>query len=74
MDFTESLEHHDLRKAVAAVTQQYGPDYFAKRAVAGEPTTELWHDLGRHGFIGISIPEQYGGGGAGMVELAIVCD
>ncbi|MDT5223316.1 MAG: hypothetical protein QOG19_723 [Mycobacterium sp.] len=74
MDFTESLEHHDLRKAVAAVTQQYGPDYFAKRAVAGEPTTELWHDLGRHGFIGISIPEQYGGGGAGMVELAIVCE
>jgi alkylation response protein AidB-like acyl-CoA dehydrogenase len=74
MDFTESAEHHDLRKAVAAVTDQYGPDYFAERGVAGEPTTELWRDLGRHGFIGINFPEEYGGGGAGMVELAMVCE
>lgn len=74
MDFTESAEHQDLRKAVAAVTDQYGPDYFAERAVAGEPTTELWRDLGRHGFIGINFPEEYGGGGAGMVELAMVCE
>lgn len=74
MDFTEPPEHHDLRKAVAAVTDGYGPGYFAERAAAGEPTTELWRDLGRHGFIGINIPEQYGGGGAGMVELTIVCE
>lgn len=74
MDFTESAEHQDLRKALAAVTQRYGHDYFAERAAAGEPTTELWHDLARHGFIGINFPEHYGGGGAGMVELAIVCE
>ncbi|WP_059021380.1 acyl-CoA dehydrogenase [Mycobacterium sp. M26] len=74
MDLSESPEHSDLRKAVAAVTQRYGHDYFAERAAAGEPTTELWRDLGGHGFIGINFPEHYGGGGAGMVELAIVCE
>ncbi|MCX2932394.1 acyl-CoA/acyl-ACP dehydrogenase [Mycobacterium sp. CVI_P3] len=74
MDFTESPEHHDLRKAVASVTDRYGSHYFAERAVAGEPTTELWRDLGRHGFIGINFPEEHGGGGAGMAELAIVCE
>jgi len=74
MDFTEPAEHQDLRKAIGAVTDAYGPKYFAERAVAGEPTTELWRDLGRHGFVGINIPEQYGGGGAGMVELTIVCE
>ncbi|ORW24393.1 acyl-CoA dehydrogenase family protein [Mycobacterium palustre] len=74
MDFTDAPEHHDLRKAVAAVTGKYGPDYFAERATAGEPTTELWHDLGRHGFIGINFPARYGGGDAGMAELAIVCE
>ena len=74
MDFTEPPEHSDLRKAVAAVTDCYGPQYFADRAVAGEPTTELWRDLGRQGFIGINIPEEYGGGGAGMVELTLVCE
>ncbi|HJT94998.1 MAG TPA: acyl-CoA dehydrogenase family protein, partial [Mycobacterium sp.] len=28
----------------------------------------------RHGFIGINFAEEYGGGGAGMTELAIVCE
>ncbi len=74
MDFTSPPEHHDLRKAVAAVTRRYGPGYFAERADAGAPTTELWQELGAHGFIGINFPEQYGGGGAGMAELAIVCE
>ncbi|CAN5317281.1 acyl-CoA dehydrogenase family protein [soil metagenome] len=74
MDFTEPTEHRDLRDAVAAVTDKYGPGYFAERAAAHEPTTELWRDLGHHGFLGINFPEHYGGGGAGMAELAIVCE
>lgn len=74
MDFTEPEEHRDLRKAVSTLTAKYGPGYFAERAVAHAPTTELWQDLARHGFIGINLPEEYGGGGAGMTELAIVCE
>jgi alkylation response protein AidB-like acyl-CoA dehydrogenase len=74
MDFTESTEHRDLRRAIGAITDKYGPAYYAERAVAHEPTTELWQDLADHGFIGINLPEQYGGGGAGMTELAMVCE
>jgi alkylation response protein AidB-like acyl-CoA dehydrogenase len=74
VDFTEPAEHRDLRDAVGALTDKYGPDYFAERAMAHAPTTELWQDLARHGFIGINLPEEFGGGGAGMVELAIVCE
>jgi alkylation response protein AidB-like acyl-CoA dehydrogenase len=74
MDFTELTEHRDLRDAIGAVTDKYGAAYFAERAVAHEPTSELWQDLARHGFIGINFPEEYGGGGAGMAELAIVCE
>ncbi|MET0899990.1 MAG: acyl-CoA dehydrogenase family protein [Mycobacterium sp.] len=74
MDFTETAEHHDLRAAVRAVTAEYGPAYFAQRAVAAEPTDELWRGLARHGFIGINFPEEYGGGGAGLAELTIVCE
>jgi alkylation response protein AidB-like acyl-CoA dehydrogenase len=74
VDFLESPEHRDLRAAVGAVTDRYGPDYFAERAVAGEPTDEFWKDLARHGFIGINFAEEYGGGGAGMAELAMVCE
>lgn len=74
MDFTEPAEHRDLREAVGALTAKYGPSYFAERARDHQPTTELWQDLARHGFIGINLPEQHGGGGAGMTELAIVCE
>ncbi|MGU3497796.1 acyl-CoA dehydrogenase family protein [Mycobacterium sp. C31M] len=74
MDFEQSTEHKDLRTAVAAVTAKYGSGYFAERAEAHEPTHELWVELARHGFIGINFPEEFGGGGAGMAELAIVCE
>lgn len=74
MDFAETTEHRDLRTAVHAVTAKYGPAYFAERAVVGEPTDELWRDLAEHGFIGINFPDEFGGGGAGMAELAIVCE
>ncbi|BBY57037.1 hypothetical protein MSAR_01730 [Mycolicibacterium sarraceniae] len=69
MDFTEPEEHQDLRVAVAAVTQRYGSAYFAERAATGEPTTELWQELGAHGFIGINFPEQYGAAERGWQSL-----
>ena len=34
----------------------------------------LWSDLGKAGFIGINVPEEFGGGGAGMSELALVAE
>ncbi|AKS31912.1 acyl-CoA dehydrogenase family protein [Mycolicibacterium goodii] len=74
MDFREPDELRDLRAAVAAIADKYGPVYFAERATAHEPTDELWKDLAEHGFIGINFPEEFGGGGGGMVELAIVCE
>jgi hypothetical protein len=72
MDFRESEEQIALRKAVAELGKRYGHAYAAPRARAREPLSELWQEAGRSGFIGLNLPEQYGGGGAGMYELAIV--
>jgi alkylation response protein AidB-like acyl-CoA dehydrogenase len=72
MDFRESEEQIALRKTVAELGKRYGHEYTAPRARAREPLTELWQETGRSGFIGLNLPEQYGGGGAGMYELAIV--
>ena len=74
MDFTVNHEHEDLRHTVAAIAGEFGNDYYTSKAEARQFTSELWQALGKHGYLGINIPEAYGGGGAGLVELAIVCE
>ena len=71
---SERPELAELRAAVGAITDRFGGEYYARKAEAREPTTELWQALGQHGYIGINIPEEYGGGGAGLTELAAVCE
>ncbi|HEV7977873.1 acyl-CoA dehydrogenase family protein [Amycolatopsis sp.] len=74
MDFQETDEHRGLRETVRAITARFGPQYYVTKAEAGEPCAELWTALGETGFLGINLPEEYGGGGAGLVELAMVCE
>ena len=74
MDFAETAEHRDLRAAVAAIASDFGPQYYTSHAAAGTPCDELWAKLGEAGFIGVNIPEAYGGGGGGLTELALVCE
>ena len=74
MDFDAEDSHADIREAVAAITRSFGDSYYAEHAVRQEPTEELWRELGRQGFMGINLPEEYGGGGAGLTELALVCE
>lgn len=73
VDFAETTEHADLRAAVGAIAASFGPKYYAARAAERRPCAELWAELGRAGFIGVNVPEEYGGGG-GLAELAIVCE
>lgn len=72
--FIESVERQELRKAVSALAANYGPEYYLDRARAGGHTDELWSEAGKLGFIGVNLPEEYGGGGAGMYELSLVME
>jgi alkylation response protein AidB-like acyl-CoA dehydrogenase len=74
VDFADSAEHRDLRAAVASIASGFGPQYYAQHAAAGTPCDELWAKLGEAGFIGVNIPAEYGGGGGGLTELALVCE
>ncbi len=73
-NFSESDDRQELRKAVARLAKDYGREYFTEKARAGEKTTELWLAIGKHGFLGINIPEEYGGGGGGIGDVAAVCE
>jgi alkylation response protein AidB-like acyl-CoA dehydrogenase len=74
VDFAETDEHRALRAAVAEIARDFGPAYYADHAARREPCSELWQALGQAGFLGVNIPEEYGGGGGGLVELEIVCE
>uniref|UniRef100_A0A5Q5CMJ9 Acyl-CoA dehydrogenase fadE12 n=1 Tax=Mycobacterium sp. (strain JLS) TaxID=164757 RepID=A0A5Q5CMJ9_MYCSJ len=72
--FVETDEQQALRQAVAAMAANYGQDYYLEKARANEHTDELWAEAGKLGFIGVNLPEEYGGGGAGMYELSLVME
>lgn len=72
--FSESEERQELRKAVTRLAGKYGREWFTEKARSGEKTTELWLEIGRCGYLGINIPEEYGGGGGGIGDIAAVCE
>ena len=74
MDFAEHPDHGAIRDAVAAITRSFGGSYYSQHAEARTATDELWAALAKQGFVGINLPEQFGGGGAGLAELALVCE
>jgi alkylation response protein AidB-like acyl-CoA dehydrogenase len=74
MDFRPTAEQEMLRSAVAKIAGGYGHDYFRERTASGGKQDELWLELGRAGFLGVHLPEEYGGGGMGIAELTIVCE
>ena len=74
MDFAETAEQQLLRSSAAEVAARYGHPYWLGKAKAGEKTRELWDEVGRLGYLGVNVPEEYGGGGHGIVELAIVAE
>ena len=71
MSFTETDEQQALRAAVAQLAASYGYEYSVAKARADESLTELWAEAGKLGYLGVNLPEEFGGG-QGMYELAIV--
>jgi alkylation response protein AidB-like acyl-CoA dehydrogenase len=67
-----SNEERLLRETVHSICAAFGPEYTRKKAAAGEPPSELWDELAGRGYLGVNIPEEYGGGGLGMSALAAV--
>ncbi|MCM1969851.1 acyl-CoA dehydrogenase family protein [Streptomyces sp. G1] len=61
----ETDEHKALREAVAALGRRHGRT-FDREA--------LWQEAAKLGYLGVNLPEEYGGGGGGISELSIVLE
>jgi len=69
-----SPEHHLIRETVAAIAGDFGHGYFVERANNAGNVDELWRAVAEAGFVGVNIPQQFGGGGMGMSELVVVIE
>src|SRR3712207_8819696 len=67
-----SDEEVQIRQTVASICEGFGPRYMREKHDAGEPATELWDALASKGYLGVNLPEQYGGGGLGLSALSWV--
>ncbi|ADG98855.1 acyl-CoA dehydrogenase domain protein [Segniliparus rotundus DSM 44985] len=71
---SETRERQELRAAVSKFAAGYGPKYMDQCWKADEYPWDLWREAGKLGFLGVNIPEEFGGGGAGMYELSLVAE
>ncbi len=66
-------EEVEIRAAVRGICESVGgPEYHRRIVAADEPPTELWNALAEKGYLGVNLPERYGGGGLGMHALQMV--
>jgi alkylation response protein AidB-like acyl-CoA dehydrogenase len=71
---SDTGEHRLIRQSAAAIAARYGHAYYAERSRDGGNIAELWAELGQAGLLGVHLPAEYGGGGAGLTELVIVIE
>lgn len=75
MDFTYDEEQQALREAVRGLVGKAYSDFENRRqAVAADPgySEKVWQQLAEMGVLGLPFAEEYGGMGAGAIEVGIV--
>lgn len=66
--------YEDLRDGVRAVCSRFDDEYWQKQDREHEFPWAFYDALAEGGWVGICIPEEYGGGGAGITEASILVE
>ena len=72
MDFAFKEEHVLMMQTAKKIAKDFGPEYWYEKEEKGEFGQEFWNAISDAGFLGIVIPEEYGGSGLGLTELYLV--
>jgi acyl-CoA dehydrogenase len=72
MDFSLSEEQQAIREAIAKICAQFSDEFWLAKDRAGEFPHELHQALARDGWLGIAMPEEFGGAGLGITEAAVM--
>jgi acyl-CoA dehydrogenase len=71
MDFDLPDTALAVRAGVAAVAAKYDHAYWSRCDDEHRFPQEAYDDLAAGGWLGLAVPEEYGGGGQGLLELAV---
>ncbi|GAA3072155.1 acyl-CoA dehydrogenase family protein [Streptosporangium carneum] len=74
MDFTLPESALAVRRGVAGICSRYDLDYWQRCESDGRWPEEVWTELAEGGWLGLAVPEEYGGGGQGLLELAVATE
>ena len=72
MDFALTANQEQVRDAVAKICARFDDAYWLKKDKEGGYPADFHRALADGGWLGICIPEQYGGSGLGITDAAIM--
>ncbi|MBY6412626.1 acyl-CoA/acyl-ACP dehydrogenase [Rhodococcus sp. BP-252] len=72
MDFSSNSTHDDIRQAVKTLCKAFPDEYWMEHDESHEFPWEFYNAVAEGGWLGLTVPEEYGGGGLGVTEAAIV--
>jgi acyl-CoA dehydrogenase len=72
MDFAFTPEQEQIREAVAKICAGFDDAYWLKKDKEGGFPKELHQALARDGWLGVAMPEEFGGAGLGITEAAVM--
>jgi acyl-CoA dehydrogenase len=72
MDFHLTEDQQMIVANTRKLASKYNREYWLKHYEKGTFTHEMWEAFADLGFLGITIPEEYGGLGMGIFEMSLV--
>lgn len=72
LDFAYTPEQEAIREAVGRICAGFDDEYWLKKDHDGGFPHELHQALAKDGWLGICMPEKFGGAGMGVTEAAIM--
>jgi alkylation response protein AidB-like acyl-CoA dehydrogenase len=72
MDFALTEQQELIRKEVGALARTFAPDYWLEKDRKHEYPWEFVKAFAAGGWLGMIIPEEYGGGGLGVTEASLM--
>ncbi len=72
MDFSEDEDHQAIVEAIRSICAKFDDEYWAGCDRQHQFPWDFYKVMAEAGWVGIAMPEEYGGGGRGVTEAAIV--